>query len=70
MFMVRKSQAPKQALAVKLFVNNSRKLTMDEKPERRVVRTRHVLAVKDLKVETNYYLDKLGFERETVKQVL
>lgn len=32
--------------------------------ERKVVHTRHVLAVKDLKVEANYYLDKLGFERD------
>ena len=31
---------------------------------RRVVHTRHVLAVKDLKVETDYYIDKLGFERD------
>jgi len=30
--------------------------------ERKVVRTRHVLAVKDLTIETAYYLDKLGFE--------
>ena len=37
---------------------------MNERPERKVVRTRHVLAVKDLKVETEYYLDKLGFERD------
>ena len=32
--------------------------------ERKVVHTRHVLAVKDLKVETDYYIDKLGFERD------
>lgn len=32
--------------------------------ERKIVHTRHVLAVKDLKVETDYYLDKLGFERD------
>jgi uncharacterized glyoxalase superfamily protein PhnB len=32
--------------------------------ERKVVHTRHVLAVKDLKVETEYYIDKLGFERD------
>ncbi len=31
---------------------------------RRVVHTRHVLAVKDLKIETNYYLEKLGFTRD------
>ena len=31
---------------------------------RRVVHTRHVLAVKDLRVETDYYIDKLGFERD------
>lgn len=30
----------------------------------RVVHTRHVLAVKDLSVEANYYLDKLGFDRD------
>lgn len=33
-------------------------------PNRRVKSTRHVLAVKDLKTETEYYLDKLGFERD------
>ena len=32
--------------------------------ERRVVHTRHVLAVKDLAVEAAYYIDKLGFERD------
>jgi uncharacterized glyoxalase superfamily protein PhnB len=32
--------------------------------DRHVVHTRHVLAVKDLKVETDYYLEKLGFERD------
>ncbi len=32
--------------------------------ERKIVHTRHVLAVKDLKVEAAYYLDKLGFERD------
>lgn len=32
--------------------------------ERKVVHTRHVLAVKDLKIETDYYLEKLGFERD------
>jgi uncharacterized glyoxalase superfamily protein PhnB len=32
--------------------------------ERRVIHTRHVLAVKDLKIEAEYYLDKLGFERD------
>lgn len=30
--------------------------------ERKVVRTRHVLAVKALKVEADYYKDKLGFD--------
>ena len=30
--------------------------------DRKVVRTRHVLAVKDLDVEASYYKDKLGFE--------
>jgi uncharacterized glyoxalase superfamily protein PhnB len=34
--------------------------------ERNVVHTRHVVAVKDLKVETDYYLDKLGFERDFI----
>ena len=38
--------------------------TMSLKSKRSVVRTRHVLAVKDLKVEADYYLDKLGFERD------
>ena len=33
-------------------------------PDRKVVHTRHVLAVKDLKVETAYYIDKLGFDRD------
>ena len=32
--------------------------------ERKVIHTRHVLAVKELKIETAYYLDKLGFERD------
>ena len=32
--------------------------------ERKIVHTRHVLAVKDLGVEAGYYLDKLGFERD------
>ena len=32
--------------------------------ERKVIHTRHVLAVKDLKVEAEYYIDKLGFERD------
>ena len=32
--------------------------------DRKVVHTRHVLAVKDLKVETAYYLDKLGFDHD------
>ena len=32
--------------------------------ERKVIQTRHVLAVKDLAVETDYYLNKLGFERD------
>jgi len=31
---------------------------------RKVIHTRHVLAVKDLTVETDYYLNKLGFERD------
>jgi uncharacterized glyoxalase superfamily protein PhnB len=32
--------------------------------ERKVVHTRHVLAVKALKVEADYYVDKLGFDRD------
>ncbi len=32
--------------------------------ERRVVHTRHVLAVKDLAIEAAYYIDKLGFGRD------
>ena len=32
--------------------------------ERKVVHTRHVLAVKNLKIETAYYIDKLGFDRD------
>jgi catechol 2,3-dioxygenase-like lactoylglutathione lyase family enzyme len=32
--------------------------------ERNVVHTRHVLAVKDLKIETDYYIGKLGFDRD------
>lgn len=32
--------------------------------DRKTTRTRHVLAVKDLAIETAYYLDKLGFERD------
>lgn len=31
---------------------------------RRVVHTRHVLAVKDLQVETAYYINKLSFEHD------
>src|SRR5438046_8860574 len=31
---------------------------------RKVVRTRHVLAVKDLAVEAEYYINKLGFDRD------
>ena len=37
---------------------------MRDDPKRKVVRTRHVLAVKDLTVEAAYYLDKLGFDRD------
>jgi uncharacterized glyoxalase superfamily protein PhnB len=32
--------------------------------DRKVIHTRHVLAVKDLKIEAAYYIDKLGFERD------
>lgn len=35
---------------------------MSRDPKRRVVRTRHVLAVKNLAVEASYYKDKLGFD--------
>ena len=31
---------------------------------RKIIHTRHVLAVKDLAIETDYYLNKLGFERD------
>ncbi len=31
---------------------------------RKVIHTRHVLAVKNLAAETEYYIDKLGFERD------
>jgi uncharacterized glyoxalase superfamily protein PhnB len=34
------------------------------KTERKIVHTRHVLAVKDLAVEAEYYVDKLGFDRD------
>ena len=34
------------------------------KNERKIVHTRHVLAVENLKVEADYYLDRLGFERD------
>ncbi|HEX2640809.1 MAG TPA: VOC family protein [Pyrinomonadaceae bacterium] len=32
--------------------------------ERKVVHTRHVLAVKDLAVSAEYFVDKLGFDRD------
>jgi uncharacterized glyoxalase superfamily protein PhnB len=32
--------------------------------KRKIVHTRHVLAVKDLAVETAYYIENLGFERD------
>src|SRR6185369_7344517 len=32
--------------------------------DRKVVHTRHVLAVKDLKIETDYYTEKLGFKHD------
>ena len=32
--------------------------------QRKVIHTRHVLAVKDLKIESEYYVDKLGFKRD------
>ena len=34
------------------------------KSHRKVIHTRHVLAVKDLGVETDYYIEKLGFDRD------
>ncbi len=34
------------------------------KTERKVIHTRHVLAVKDLAAEAEYYVNKLGFERD------
>jgi len=34
------------------------------KANRKVLHTRHVLAVKDLRTEADYYVDKLGFERD------
>ena len=34
------------------------------KIERKIVHTRHVLAVKDLAIEAAYYLEELGFERD------
>lgn len=34
------------------------------KTERKVIHTRHVLAVKDLASEAEYYINKLGFERD------
>ena len=37
---------------------------MSMESERSVVRTRHVLAVKNLKIEAEYYIEKLGFERD------
>jgi len=38
----------------------------DVKSSRKVVRTRHVLAVKDLRAEADYYIEKLGFDRDFV----
>ena len=32
--------------------------------ERKVIHTRHVLAVKDLAVSADYFVDKLGFDRD------
>ena len=36
----------------------------DVKSSRKVVHTRHVLAVKDLRTEADYYVEKLGFDRD------
>jgi uncharacterized glyoxalase superfamily protein PhnB len=33
-------------------------------PERKVVHTRHVLAVNDLKIAAGYFVDRLGFKRD------
>jgi uncharacterized glyoxalase superfamily protein PhnB len=33
-------------------------------PSRKIIHTRHVLAVKNLAVEAAYYIDKLGFDRD------
>ena len=33
-------------------------------PPRNIIHTRHVLAVKDPAIETDYYLNKLGFDRD------
>ena len=32
--------------------------------ERKIVHTRHVLAVKDLRVAADYFVDQLGFDRD------
>jgi len=34
------------------------------KTPRKIIHTRHVLAVKNLAIETDYYLNKLGFDRD------
>jgi len=34
--------------------------------ERKVVHTRHVLAVKDLRTSADYFVDRLGFDRDFV----
>jgi uncharacterized glyoxalase superfamily protein PhnB len=36
------------------------------KSQRKVIHTRHVLAVKDLRTEADYYVDKLGFDRDFI----
>ena len=34
--------------------------------QRHIVHTRHVLAVKDLQTEADYYINKLGFDRDFI----
>ena len=36
----------------------------DTKSKRKVIHTRHVLAVKDLRAEADYYVEKLGFDQD------
>jgi hypothetical protein len=34
------------------------------RPQRKLIHSRHVLAVKDLTVSAAYFVDKLGFDRD------